>query len=557
MPGASDAHPAGRPRLIRHSLPKSAGGPSLAVVVAFSFGCRLQQRTSAATAVNHFNLIVVGTRVAVDKHRQSDLQAKQCHPQTSMNLHSSSEDTKVCKNKTAAAFEPQPWKYTKEWAEKRNMLEAKFCVFLGQIRVNYILPWQRHDAMYRAIGNTNKVLFIEIITHHLKKTAVLAFFEDESMGFLGIKGIFVSAENRANFDAGLIPSVDVKRRTETGPHIKTLVKIWQTAGFVERVLEGGALSYVFDQGTFDRMRGQAQRAEQKRRAAKTNACVQSSHAIASKTREFTPHASIPPQTTTHPPSREDIDRTPIRPGTALDALPSIVPSSSGEQLRSMTDFVSAPFSCLGAGECGLPPIAPCAAANTAQADRWLFSSLPPLSYALTQAAAGLDCSESACAGPRKRGSDDEDEGSRPSFDRPSKTARCGDSDGAVARPSPSVLLWTLGSGAAVGGAAAAKSAAEARAAEAEARIVSAEARAAEAEARAEIAEARARAALAEARARAAEARARAAEERAESAGGGSLAGGAAAAGGPEARGPGSASRPTLSLGLAASVAAAG
>lgn len=69
MPGASDAHPAGRPRLIRHSLPKSAGGPSLAVVVAFSFGCRLQQRTSAATAVNHFNLIVVGTRVAVDKHR--------------------------------------------------------------------------------------------------------------------------------------------------------------------------------------------------------------------------------------------------------------------------------------------------------------------------------------------------------------------------------------------------------------------------------------------------------------------------------------------------------
>ena len=47
------------------------------------------------------------------------------------------------------------------------------------------------------------------------------------------------------------------------------MKIWHTAGFVERVLEGGALSHVFEQATFDRMREQAHRAEEKRRAARS------------------------------------------------------------------------------------------------------------------------------------------------------------------------------------------------------------------------------------------------------------------------------------------------
>ena len=123
--------------------------------------------------------------------------------------------------------------------------------------------------MTRVIGNINKVLFIELITHHFKRTAALAFFDDESKGFLGIKGVFVSPEKKADFEVGMIPSVDGKRWSASWPQIKTLVKIWHTAGFVERVLEGGALSYVFDQATFDRMRGQALRAEEKRRGAKS------------------------------------------------------------------------------------------------------------------------------------------------------------------------------------------------------------------------------------------------------------------------------------------------
>jgi hypothetical protein len=70
--------------------------------------------------------------------------------------------------------------------------------------------------------------------------------------------------------------VDGRRRAEAGTHIKTLVKIWHTAGFVEHVLDGGGLAYVFDEATFDRMKAQAQRADEKRRkAAKPGSAVTS------------------------------------------------------------------------------------------------------------------------------------------------------------------------------------------------------------------------------------------------------------------------------------------
>jgi hypothetical protein len=173
------------------------------------------------------------------------------------------------KGKIANGQYPQPWKHTKDWADKRSILETQFCSLIASMNVRYTLAWRRPEAMHRAVGNTNKVLFIELLTHHLKRSATLAFFDDERMGFLGIKGVFVPADSRPAFDTGLIPSVDSKRQTATLAQIKTITKIWHTAGFVERVLEGGALSYAFDQATFDRMRAQAQRAEEKRRAAKS------------------------------------------------------------------------------------------------------------------------------------------------------------------------------------------------------------------------------------------------------------------------------------------------
>ena len=171
--------------------------------------------------------------------------------------------------KVAKIIPPQPWKATKDWAEKRMKLETELCGLLRKRDIPYVLPWRRTTSLHRNIGNTNKVLFIELISHHINEIAVLEIEDDERKGFLGITKIDVSAHNRAAFDAGFIPSVDAKRRRESGAQVKTLIKIWHSAGFVERVEEGGALSYRFDQATFDRMRGQAKRAEEKRRAGRS------------------------------------------------------------------------------------------------------------------------------------------------------------------------------------------------------------------------------------------------------------------------------------------------
>eukprot|EP00291_Cryptomonas_curvata_P019237 CAMPEP_0172160104 /NCGR_PEP_ID=MMETSP1050-20130122/5372_1 /TAXON_ID=233186 /ORGANISM="Cryptomonas curvata, Strain CCAP979/52" /LENGTH=392 /DNA_ID=CAMNT_0012829829 /DNA_START=68 /DNA_END=1243 /DNA_ORIENTATION=- len=170
------------------------------------------------------------------------------------------------KDKVLQGCPPEPWKHTKDWAERRNAKENEFCELLRARSMAYTLPWRRSNSAHRSMGNTNKVLFMELLSHHLNGVANLSFV-DEGACFLGIAHVVVRPEKRAIFDAGLIPSVDGRRRAEAGTHIKTLVKIWHTAGFVEHVLEGGGLAYVFDEATFDRMKAQAQRADEKRRKA--------------------------------------------------------------------------------------------------------------------------------------------------------------------------------------------------------------------------------------------------------------------------------------------------
>ncbi len=179
------------------------------------------------------------------------------------------------KDKVLQGCPPEPWKHTKDWAERRNAKENEFCELLRARSMAYTLPWRRSNSAHRSMGNTNKVLFMELLSHHLNGVANLSFV-DEGACFLGIAHVVVRPEKRAIFDAGLIPSVDGRRRAEAGTHIKTLVKIWHTAGFVEHVLDGGGLAYVFDEATFDRMKAQAQRADEKRRkAAKPGSAVTS------------------------------------------------------------------------------------------------------------------------------------------------------------------------------------------------------------------------------------------------------------------------------------------
>ena len=280
------------------------------------------------------------------------------------------------KGKVEDGKAPQPWKHTRDWANKRISLETKFYELLSMINLEYILPWRRMHSMTRVIGNTNKVLFIELITHHLKKTAALAFFDDESMGFLGIKGVFVSPENRADFDAGMIPSVDGKRRSVSGPQIKTLVKIWHTAGFVERVLEGGALSYVFDQAMFARMRGQALRAEEKRRGAKSPVDMARPPPSTGQTRASSPH-------------REGADHLPMSSGRAAADATTSLPAS-----RTCTP---PPHLLEGAAPLRLPPMMSFCAGRHGAGEPTPGVVLPPLAMAGGGGADGRDAGGSRWA----------------------------------------------------------------------------------------------------------------------------------------------------------------
>ena len=189
-------------------------------------------------------------------------------PQDIQNASSKSDNRgQHWKHKVSQGQAPEPWKHTQYWAERRAAKESEFEALLRERKIEYTLPWRKANSPSRVMGNTNKVLFIELMSHHYNGVAVLTFVDTTSACFLGIACVRVSSEQRAAFDASLIPSVDGRRRMEAGIMTKTLVKIWHTAGFVERALEGGALQYDFDQATFDRMKAQAHRADEKRRHA--------------------------------------------------------------------------------------------------------------------------------------------------------------------------------------------------------------------------------------------------------------------------------------------------
>lgn len=200
----------------------------------------------------------------------------------------------------------EPSVYTKEWAEKRSGLETKFNELMAKLGKTHTLPWHRTDrSIARSVGNTNKVLFMELIAHHYNQTAQVSFVDDDHVGFLGITAIAVTPENRAAFDAGIIPSIHSKRIAGgSRAQIKTLGKIWNVAGFAELALENGGLSYVFDRATYDRMQRQAHRADVKRNAKKKEA-LQSQLSPITVTTLFQPIDTQP---------------TPVIPVTGIDAL---------------------------------------------------------------------------------------------------------------------------------------------------------------------------------------------------------------------------------------------
>ena len=235
------------------------------------------------------------------------------------------------KAKAARNNAPTPWVHTKEWADKRCRKEAELARLIVAHNIIYTLPWRRITPCARVIGNTNKVLFMELLSHHINQIAKLGFV-DENAGFLGIASVHVAAESRPAFDAGLVPSVEGKRRSGSNAQIKTLVKIWSTAGFIERVLEDGSLSFTFDRATFGRMRAQAQRADDRRRACKPDADARGHHGALPPSPENSQLSQIAAQTDLAQSAQSVVTGTTSLPTKdILQGLPFLVRSATARQ----------------------------------------------------------------------------------------------------------------------------------------------------------------------------------------------------------------------------------
>ena len=157
---------------------------------------------------------------------------------------------------------PEPWKDTQAWAERRKGKEAEFdaLVSAGGECSGWSLPWRSRGS--RSTGNTQKVLYIELMMHQARGVAALQTDGDPTASFFGITGLKVPAAGREAFDAGLIPSADAHRlagtqvTAESRVRLKALVKIWETAGFRELAHPDGSLEYAYDAEVFAKQKRQ-------------------------------------------------------------------------------------------------------------------------------------------------------------------------------------------------------------------------------------------------------------------------------------------------------------
>jgi hypothetical protein len=125
------------------------------------------------------------------------------------------------------------------------------------------------------MGSTFKVLYMDLMLHEMRGVVRLTRSPGGlAEGFLGIERIVVPPEQRGAFDAGLIPSYAGLRaapRPKGEIQGKTVAKIWQTAGFIEKVAQQdladtkvGTLIFEYSQAARDLKRMQARRTHERR-----------------------------------------------------------------------------------------------------------------------------------------------------------------------------------------------------------------------------------------------------------------------------------------------------
>lgn len=167
--------------------------------------------------------------------------------------------------KIANGVGPEPWKAVTEWAVKRAEEEKKLKALLAAKGIQYILPWNKPDHTYPAIGNANKVLFLQIMHQHFLGNATIKIDPNPFTGFLGINSMHIPHDKKSAFDTDVIPVRALASSSQSSLTFKTATKIWRSAGFIENETEDGSLNLIFDQALYDHMKKKANEAMEKRR----------------------------------------------------------------------------------------------------------------------------------------------------------------------------------------------------------------------------------------------------------------------------------------------------
>lgn len=167
--------------------------------------------------------------------------------------------------KIANGVGPEPWKGTTEWAVRRADEEKKLKALLAAKGIQYILPWNKPENHCPVIGNTNKVLFLQIMHQHFLGNASIKIDPNPFNGFVGINSVHIPNDKRPAFNTDIIPVRALASSSHSSLTKKTTVKIWRTAGFVENETEDGSLNLIFDQALYDHMKKKANESMDKRR----------------------------------------------------------------------------------------------------------------------------------------------------------------------------------------------------------------------------------------------------------------------------------------------------
>lgn len=164
---------------------------------------------------------------------------------------------------------PEPWKGNKLWSHHCKVLETAYEEIICLRGIPNALPWKEPGAG-RTTGNTMKALLMQLLVCELNGYITLTRNSSASLrggdgkAFFGIMEVFVPAKSIPAFDACPVPTSSWATKAEaifaSGGSVpirkKALVKIWETAGFVERKGSDGSVFFVFDSKTFTKQRTQ-------------------------------------------------------------------------------------------------------------------------------------------------------------------------------------------------------------------------------------------------------------------------------------------------------------